>query len=144
MAATKKAHLVWQHTNLDFHTALESGYEFDFSNKSGSATGASPMEMLAAALAGCTAMDVLSILQKKRQHVTGFEVEVAGEHTDEHPKRYTAMELVYVVRGENIDPKAVERSIELSKTKYCSVMAIFHLANIPVKTTYRIEEAVTA
>lgn len=141
MTNTKKAHLTWEGHDLDFRATLGSGYQMDFSGQSGEAA-ASPMETLAAALAGCSAMDVISILQKKRQKVTGFEIEVSGERAAEHPKRYTAMNLVYVIRGEEIDPKAVERSIQLSEEKYCSVMATFHQANIPVNTTYRIEETV--
>lgn len=90
--------------------------------------GASPMELLMIALAGCTAMDVVSILQKKRLNVTGFQIVVHGERADTHPKVFTNFELEYIVRGKDIDPKAVERSIQLSVENYCSVHAMLHKA----------------
>lgn len=83
--------------------------------------GFRPMELLAVSLAGCTAMDVISILQKKRQDVTAFEVRVQSERSNEHPKVYTHMVIEYYVEGRGIDPAAVERAIDLSSTKYCPV-----------------------
>jgi len=99
--------------------------------------GASPMELLLSALGGCTAMDVISILRKKRQAVTGFEVRVHGERTTEHPKVFTDITIEYVVRGVNIDPAAVARSIELSTETYCSVHAMLHQA-ANIRTAYTI------
>ena len=87
-------------------------------------TGASPMELLLQSLAGCTAMDVVSILQKKRQALTSFQVRVEGERADEHPKVYTKIHLKYNVNGREISEKAVTDAIELSRTKYCSVSAM--------------------
>ncbi len=82
--------------------------------------GPSPMELLLLGLAGCTGMDVIDILKKKRQAVRGLEVRVEGLRAEQSPKVYTDIEVTYVVRGRNISPKAVEDAIELSETKYCS------------------------
>lgn len=84
--------------------------------------GATPMELLAVALAGCTSMDVVSILQKMRQPLEGLRVEVRGERAAVHPKRFLSLEVVYYLKGA-LDEKKVQRAIELSETKYCSVEA---------------------
>ncbi len=102
-------------------------------------TGPRPMELLLIGLAGCTAMDVVSILQKKRQPFTGLEVRVTAERAEEHPRVYTQIHLEYVVRGKGVDPQAVERSIELSQTKYCSASAMLAKA-AQITTSYRIVE----
>lgn len=94
----------------------------------GDGDGFSPMETIAIGLAGCTGMDVISILEKKRQEVTAFEVRVQAERSTEHPKVFTIMRLEYVVTGRNIDRAAVERAVELSETKYCSVGAMLNKA----------------
>jgi putative redox protein len=105
--------------------------------------GASPMELLLISLAGCSAMDVISILRKKRQLVTGFEVRVHGDRTTEHPKVFTDFELEYIVRGVAVDPEAVARSIQLSVEAYCSVHAMLEkAANIRTRYTIIEEEAV--
>jgi putative redox protein len=101
--------------------------------------GASPMELLMISLAGCTAMDVVSILRKKRQNLTGFEIRIHGDRAADHPKTFTDFELEYIVRGVNIDPAAVERSIELSTETYCSVHAMLHKA-ATIRTRYTIIE----
>jgi putative redox protein len=86
--------------------------------------GLRPMELIAIGLAGCTAMDVISILQKKRQDVTGFEVRVHATRADEHPKVFTHITIEYLIEGRNLDPVAVERAMELSETKYCPAQAM--------------------
>ena len=103
----------------------------------GSDSGSRPTEVLLGALAGCMGMDVISILKKKRQKVTGLVVNVAGHRAEEYPRRYMRIELEFVVRGVDVAPNAVERSIELSHTKYCSVTASL---NGEVVVGYRIEE----
>ena len=90
--------------------------------------GFRPTELLLVALAGCTAMDVISILAKKRQAVTSFEVKAHGERASSDPKRFTSFLVEYVIKGEGIDPDAVERAVELSEDKYCSVMATLRSA----------------
>lgn len=99
--------------------------------------GASPMELLMISLAGCTAMDVVSILRKKRQNVTAFEIRIHGDRATEHPKVFTDFELEYVVRGVDIDPAAVERSIQLSTESYCSAHAMLEKA-AHIRTRYTI------
>lgn len=87
----------------------------------GSDSGARPSELLLLGLAGCTGMDVISILRKKRQPVTGLEVVVRASHAPDHPKRFTKMAVEYRVSGAGVDPAAVRRAIELSESTYCSV-----------------------
>jgi putative redox protein len=95
------------------------------------------MELILLGLGGCTGMDVVSILGKQRQSVEGFEINIDADRTDEHPKRYTEIRLEYVIYGD-VDEKAVARAIELSETKYCSVMAMLG-ESAKIETTYRIE-----
>jgi putative redox protein len=141
MAATKDAKVVWK-DELAFDGIGGSGFtvSLDTLAEEGGGSGFSPMELLLVSLAGCTAMDVISILKKKRQNVTGFEVRAHGLRADDHPKVFTDITLEYVVRGHNVDPKAVERAIELSETKYCSVNGMLSKV-AKVTTTYRTEEA---
>jgi putative redox protein len=84
-------------------------------------------------------MDVISILRKKRQQVSGLSVEVQGSRADQHPRVYTRIEVLYRVRGQNVDPQAVARAIELSATRYCPVMAMLGKV-AEVRTHYEIEE----
>jgi putative redox protein len=86
--------------------------------------GISPMELMLVSLAGCTGMDVVSILQKKRQPVQRFEVRVKGKRADDHPRVYTEIEIIYMIWGDGLDPNAVEQAIHLSEEKYCSVSAM--------------------
>ena len=117
---TKSGRVVWEGEGLAFRATGGSGYQVRFGSPAGP-QGASPMELVALASAACTASDVISILQKKQQKVSEFEVNIVGLRAVEHPKVFTEIELEYVVGGQAIDPKAVERAIELSLTKYCSV-----------------------
>ncbi|HLF26910.1 MAG TPA: OsmC family protein [Anaerolineae bacterium] len=105
----------------------------------GDGDGFRPMELVLVGLAGCTAMDVMSILQKKRQNVAAFDVRVNAERAADHPKVFTDILITYVVRGYAIDPAAVERAIELSETKYCSVQAMLVKA-APIRRAYEIVE----
>lgn len=103
-------------------------------------SGFRPLELMAVALAGCTAMDVISILRKKQQDVTGFEVKVAAEQQDSHPQVFSSVQVEYLVTGRGVDPKAVERAIELSTTKYCPANAMLSQA-VQIDHSYRIIEA---
>ena len=105
----------------------------------GVGAGPQPHRLLLQALAGCTAMDVISILRKKRQQVSGLSVEVQGSRADQHPRVYTRIEVLYRVRGQNVDPQAVARAIELSATRYCPVIAMLGKV-AEVRTHYEIEE----
>ena len=82
-----------------------------------------PMELLLVALGSCTAVDVISILQKKREDVKDYRIEVRGQRRDEHPRSYSRMEVHHIVTGRNISEKGLAQAIELSETKYCSVAA---------------------
>ena len=105
----------------------------------GRGAGTQPMRLLLLGMAGCTAMDVLSILRKKRQQVSGLEVEVQGNRVGEHPRVYDRVEIIYRVRGKGVDPKAVERAIELSETRYCPAIAMLEKA-AEITNRYEIEE----
>ncbi|HHT36304.1 MAG TPA: OsmC family protein [Firmicutes bacterium] len=89
----------------------------------GEGSGVSPMEMVLAALAGCSGMDVVSILNKKRVAYSGISISVEGERADEHPRVFTKINVVYTFTGENLEDKrkALEDSVRLSMEKYCSV-----------------------
>ena len=104
------------------------------------AEGPSPMQTVMAALGGCTAMDVVSILRKMRQAVTGYEVEVVGERrTDQHPKVFTRLEVVHRVRGRGLNAASVAEAIRLSDEKYCSVHAMLGAA-VAITSRFEIEE----
>ncbi len=139
MSAEKTASIVWKGANMDFHARLDAGYEFEMSGPPNS-SGGSPMEFMLAAAAGCTAMDVISILSKKRQKLQDFVVEITGQQAEEPPNVYTEATILFILRGESIDPEAVERAIELSQSKYCSASIMFKRAGCKVTTEYRIEE----
>lgn len=99
----------------------------------------SPMELLLIALGGCSGADVVGILEKKRQRVTGYEIEVRAERRAEHPRIYTKIEVIHRVRGRNVDAKAVAHAIELSETKYCSVSAML-AASAQLSMRYEIQD----
>jgi putative redox protein len=101
-------------------------------------SGPSPMELVLIGVAGCTAIDVIMIMQKKRVHIIDFKVNISGERADEHPKRYTKIHIEYVLSGRDIKPNAVEQAIQLSEEKYCSASASL---NADIDSSYRIIEA---
>jgi putative redox protein len=105
----------------------------------GTNQGVRPMEMVALGLAGCTGMDVISILRKKRQQVTHFEVQVNAPRSAAHPKVFAHALITYIVSGTNVDEAAVLRSIELSITKYCPVQFMLAQA-FPMELHYEIYE----
>ena len=106
----------------------------------GTNAGSRPKELLLYALAGCTASDVVNILKKKRVPVRGFEMRLTGHEREEHPKIFTDIHVEYVFVGEGIKPVDVERAIELSTTKYCSVSAMLQ-PTVKITHSYRIESA---
>lgn len=103
----------------------------------GENSAASPMEYIAMGLAGCTGMDVISILLKKKQAVKGFQVKVHADRAGEHPKVFTKAIIEYLVSGLNINEAAVLRAIELSTEKYCPAQAMLSKA-FPMRLTYKI------
>ena len=122
MARSTPVKLTWKKEGLLFSAATAHGSVDLASGLDEAGHGVTPMELLATALGGCTAMDVASILLKMRQPLEGFSVEVAGERADEHPRKYTTLEVVYHLKGD-LDERKVERAIELSEDRYCSVEA---------------------
>jgi putative redox protein len=98
-----------------------------------------PMQALAAALGACTGMDVISILRKKRQHVTAYAIDVDGDRREEHPRAYTSIEIVHRLRGKALDPTAVDDAIRLSTTRYCSVAASL-APGIPIHSRFELAE----
>ncbi len=112
--------------NMQFHGSASSGHSLmmDADDAAGGANaGFRPMELLLVGFGGCSGMDVISILRKKRQQVTGLEVNVQGEKTDTYPMIYKTVHIEYIVKGADIEKAAVERAISLSLEKYCSVGA---------------------
>lgn len=103
-------------------------------------TGPKPIELVAVALAGCTAFDVIGVLRKKRQKVTGYEVRVTAEQAPDPPQVFTRVQIVHRVTGENIDRDAVAQAIHLSETKYCSVGAMVR-KTAEIVTTFEIVPA---
>lgn len=103
------------------------------------ASAASPVELLLIALGSCTAVDVITILKKKREQVTNYRVEVRGERRSEHPRSFTRMEVRHIVHGRNISEKALAQAIELSETKYCSVAATLR-PTVEIISSYEIIE----
>lgn len=101
----------------------------------GDQPGVSPMELLLLGLAGCTGMDVASLLPKMRQKLTDMRVTVRGKRAADHPRIYTEIEVLYELWGENLNPKAVEDAIELSEVKYCSASAMLR-ATAHIKSRY--------
>jgi putative redox protein len=103
----------------------------------GGNSAARPMEFIAIGLAGCTAMDVISILRKKKQEVSDFQIKLHAESAAEHPKVFTSAVIEYLVTGRDISEDAVLRSIELSAEKYCPAQAMLRLA-FPMRLIYKI------
>jgi putative redox protein len=105
----------------------------------GSNSGVRPMEMVAMGLASCAAMDVISILQKKRQTILKFEVNIDAPRSHDYPQVFTSALITYIITGRGVDEAAVLRAIELSATKYCPVQAMLEQA-FPIEMHYEIYE----
>ncbi len=135
----RTAHARWvEEKEFDGETGSGHHVVIDATEKSGGKNhGPSPMELMLVGLAGCTGMDVIDILKKKRQPVTGLEVHVEGARADSTPAVYNAIEIRYMVRGREVSPQAIERAIHLSETKYCSVGAMLG-KTAKIKTRYEI------
>ena len=123
-----------------FSVTTPSGNALTIDTDSVRHSAPSPMELLLVALGSCTAVDVVSILRKKRQDVTDYRVEVGGERRDEHPRSYRRMEVHHIVTGRNISERSVAQAIELSEEKYCSVAATLR-PTAAIVSSYEIIEA---
>src|SRR5690606_26198081 len=117
-----------------------SGHTQIIETKGDRSNAITPLEMLLVSVAACTAADVISILEKKRQDVTEYRVEIEGDRRDEYPRRFTAFRINHIVHGRGVSEKALADAIQLSDTKYCSVAATVRPA-AEITTTYEIFEA---
>ncbi len=110
--------------NMQFVGTADSGHAVVMDapqSVGGKNTGSKPSEILLMAFGGCSGMDVISILRKKKQDVGNFEINVSGETTESHPKMFTSMHIEYIVSGRDISEDAVKRAVELSLERYCMV-----------------------
>ncbi|MBN1960443.1 MAG: OsmC family protein [Deltaproteobacteria bacterium] len=132
MTETQESKLTWKQ-DMAFAAELQ-GHQFmvDASSEHGGKDlGPRPKTLVLTALAGCTGMDVVAILKKMRVTFAAFEVKVSGELTENHPKVYDKIHVIYHLKGENIDRTKVERAVELSRTTYCGVFAMLaHTAKV--------------
>ena len=135
--STKTATLTLTGGDLRFEAQVGSGHTIVLDNGEGD-TGARPAELVGVALGACTGMDVISILRKKRQAVSGYEIRVTGLQEEGHPHNFTRFDVVHVVDGEGLDPEAVRRAIELSATRYCSVGSTLSSGDLEVHHAYLI------
>ena len=125
---------------MTFEGAGDSGFVQRLDSEEsvgGDTSGARPMELIAIGLAGCTAMDVISILSKKKQVVTDFQIKLQAARAEEHPKVFTEAVIEYLFHGTNIDEAAVLRAIELSAEKYCPAQAMLGQV-FPIRLVYKI------
>jgi len=137
-----EAKVAWSH-GLSFTGFAGSGFQVPLGASpavGGENDGFRPMEMILIGLIGCTAMDVISILQKKRQDITKFEVRANAERPDEHPRVFTRIMIEYIIEGRQVNEDAVERAIELSETRYCPGQAML-AKTVPMELSYSISEA---
>ncbi len=122
------------HADSGHAVVMDSDAEFGGSN-----TGARPMELLLIGIGGCSGMDIVSVLKKKKEKVTGLEIHVDGKKAEDYPQKYTEIDIEYVVKGKDLSEAAVKRAVQLSMDKYCSVKATLEgAAKITFK--YRIVE----
>jgi len=136
------AKVIW-HQGLSFTGTAGSGFQVPLGadpDVGGANDGFRPLELMAVSLAGCTGMDVASILRKKQQDVTAFEVQVHADQASEHPMVFTRSVIRYLVTGHGVDEAAVRRAIELSATKYCPAQAMLHKI-FPIDLKYEIYES---
>ncbi len=129
--------------NMRFEAQAGSGHQVTLDateQDGGQESGFRPMELLLVSLAGCTGMDVISILRKKRQQVTAYEVHVEGRRAEDHPKVFVEITVEHIVTGDHLQPEAVARAVQLSEKRYCGAGAMLgkvaHLTH-----TFRILEA---
>lgn len=125
--------------NEHFIGTSPSGHSQVVDTKGENKTAASPVELLLIAVGSCTAIDVVSILEKKRQIVTDYKVEVTGERREEFPRHFTKMHIHHIVYGRSVSESAVERAIELSDTKYCTVAATVK-PTVEITTSFEVVE----
>jgi len=131
--------VTWQHEDLLLEAENDTGNTIILDSSTGVGgknRGARPLQLMLISLAGCTSMDVLSILQKKREPVQDFRVIVTAEQAESHPKVFTSMHIEYVITGD-VSEKAVQRAIDLSENTYCPAQAMLRPA-ATITSSYRI------
>jgi putative redox protein len=136
-----KANVTWD-KGLSFKGRADSGFELSLGTDpelGGANDGFRPLELMAISLAGCTAMDVISIMVKKKQEVTAFKVNVNTKQAEEFPKVFTQAVITYEVSGHSVEETALLRAIELSATKYCPAQAMLGKV-VPMELVYEIYE----
>ncbi|UCF61511.1 MAG: OsmC family protein [Anaerolineaceae bacterium] len=136
------ARVIWKN-KLTFTGTADTGFSLPLGadpKVGGDNDGFRPMELFAIGLAGCTAMDVISILQKKRQDITHFEVFVEADRASDYPRVFTDINITYEITGRGVQESAVKRAIDLSEEKYCPAHAMLRKA-ASINCTYTISEA---
>jgi putative redox protein len=123
--------------NMRFRAENQAGRTLVMDDYEGGG-GPSPIETVLAALAGCTGMDVVSIMRKKRVPFTAYSVETTADQVDTYPQVFTRMDVIHVVSGEGISAEAVHRAVELSALKYCPVSAMLAAGTVEIHHGYRI------
>jgi len=134
---TIKNVVVHNDAGMHFTAATGSGFPVTFDSGAGQ-TAPGPTEVLLAALASCTAMDVVSILAKKRQSFDRYDIHVRGDQRDGYPQIFTRIDVVHEVEGPAVQVEALRRSIELSATKYCPVNAMLSAGATEVHHAYHL------
>ena len=139
MAEQTRATMTWE-SGLRFAARTGSGHSVTLDSPANpERAGGGPMELMLVAIAGCTAMDVVAILGRMREPLTALSVDITGDRADQHPKRYTAVSIVYRARGKGLDREKVERAVGLSHSTYCSAIASLR-PDCPVTTSVEIAE----
>jgi len=127
---------------MQFVATSDSGHAIVMdadSDVGGTNSGSRPMELLLMGIGGCSGMDIISILRKKKQKVTGLEADVSGSMADDYPHRYTEITIEFIVRGKEVSDEAVKRAVQLSMDKYCSVKATLE-GSAKINFLYKIVE----
>ncbi|MBN1304090.1 MAG: OsmC family protein [Anaerolineales bacterium] len=136
-----QAKVIWK-GDMGFVGQADTGFTVDLDAAAavgGHDGGFRPMELMAISLAGCTAMDVISILKKKRQTITGFDVRVDADQAGEHPHAFTSAAITYAVVGHEVQEDAVRRAMELSAVRYCPAQSMLSQV-MPIVLNYEIYE----
>lgn len=137
-----KANITWQQEGVSFLGQVGSGHSvlMDGAPEAGGKNqGPRPMEMILLGVGGCTSFDVVHILRRSRQEITGCQVEMDAQRAEKDPKVFTHIHLHFVITGKNLDPRQVERAIKLSAEKYCSASMMLK-ATVNITHDYEIRE----